>query len=112
MYAKCLMASSADRSPTAFGHVVVCRVHAKHIGHALLGDDLYGPGHTAAAKMVAGRRSSLVAPARAAFEEFARPALHAKTLGFTHPVTGKRLEFDSHWPEDFTKLYGLLKEWA
>ncbi|KAF6255708.1 pseudouridine synthase [Scenedesmus sp. NREL 46B-D3] len=77
------------------------RVHARHIGHPLLGDDLYGPGHAAAARTVVGKRSSLLPTARAAVEGFARPALHAKTLGFTHPVTQQRLAFDSEWPQDF-----------
>eukprot|EP00878_Enallax_costatus_P035005 GHUV01038964.1.p1 GENE.GHUV01038964.1~~GHUV01038964.1.p1 ORF type:complete len:301 (+),score=36.21 GHUV01038964.1:133-1035(+) len=84
------------------------RVHAKHIGHPLLGDDLYGPGHAAAAKTIINKRSSLLSSAREAIEGFGRPALHAKTLGFTHPVTGQRLEFDSIWPEDFVQLYEQL----
>ena len=33
-----------------------------------------------------------------------RQALHAKTLGFEHPVTGKRLSFDSDLPEDMQQL--------
>jgi hypothetical protein len=91
--------------------VCVCRVHARHIGHPLLGDDLYGPGHAAAARTVIGKRSSLLAAARAAVEGFARPALHAKTLGFTHPVTRQRLEFDSEWPQDFHQLHQQLLDW-
>jgi tRNA pseudouridine synthase 2 len=88
------------------------RVHAKHIGHPLLGDDLYGPGHAAASRVVIGKRSSLAGTARAAVEAFGRPALHAKTLGFTHPVTLERLEFDSDWPEDFLQLYSQLRDWT
>jgi len=93
--------------------LLVCgRVHAKHIGHPLLGDDLYGPGHAAASRVVIGKRSSLAGTARAAVEAFGRPALHAKTLGFTHPVTLERLEFDSDWPEDFLQLYSQLRDWT
>ncbi|KAF8057740.1 RNA pseudouridine synthase 2 [Scenedesmus sp. PABB004] len=84
------------------------RVHARHIGHALLGDDLYGPGHAAAARVVAGKRASLAPGARAALESFARPALHARTLSFTHPRTGERLEFDSELPPDFAELLRAL----
>jgi 23S rRNA-/tRNA-specific pseudouridylate synthase len=72
---------------------------------------LYGPGHAAAARTVIGKRSSLLAAARAAVEGFARPALHAKTLGFTHPVTRQRLEFDSEWPQDFQQLHQQLQDW-
>lgn len=88
------------------------RVHARRIGHALLGDDLYGPGHAAAARLVAGKRSSLLASARAALEQFGRPALHARTLGFTHPVSGRRLEFDSALPPDFAALLQQLEGWG
>jgi 23S rRNA pseudouridine1911/1915/1917 synthase len=33
-----------------------------------------------------------------------RQALHAKTLGFAHPVTGKWMQFDSELPEDMTQV--------
>lgn len=58
------------------------RVHMTHIGYSILGDDKYGN-------------------ARGAFH---RLALHAKTLGFVHPVTGKYMEFTSDLPEDMVKL--------
>jgi hypothetical protein len=34
-------------------------------------------------------------------EALGRPALHAKSLGFTHPITGERLQFTSDLPPDF-----------
>lgn len=74
------------------------------MGHALLGDDTYGPGNAAAAKLVAGKRSSLLPRLRALLDAFGRPALHARTLGFTHPITGQRLQFDSELPADFRQL--------
>lgn len=82
------------------------------MGNPLLGDDLYGPGRAASAKVLIGKRSSLLVAARAAVEGFARPALHAKTLGFMHPATGERLEFDSEWPDDFVQLYQQLGQWC
>lgn len=39
----------------------------------------------------------------------ARPALHAKTLGFVHPVTGAALKFNSELPEDFSAALGELR---
>lgn len=90
----------------------ICRVHAKHVGHPLLGDDVYGPNHSASSRQVVGKRSSMAAAAKAAVEGFGRPALHAKTLGFTHPVTRQRMEFDSEWPADFSQLYDTLREWS
>jgi 23S rRNA pseudouridine1911/1915/1917 synthase len=57
------------------------RVHMSHIGHPLLGDDKYGTRG-----------------------EYPRPMLHAKLLGFTHPVTGKYMEFKSPIPKDMNRL--------
>lgn len=103
---------TCDGIALTFVSCVLCRVHAKHVGHPLLGDDMYGPNHAASSRQVVGKRSSLAAAAKAAVEAFGRPALHAKTLGFTHPVTKQRLEFDSEWPEDFRQLYSSLHEWS
>ena len=36
-------------------------------------------------------------------------ALHAKTLGFTHPITKKWMSFDSDLPDDFKKILNLLE---
>lgn len=58
------------------------RVHMAYIGHPILGDVKYGT--------TSGR--------------LPRPALHAKTLGFTHPVTGKYAEFTSELPDDMKDL--------
>ncbi|MBF0175416.1 MAG: RluA family pseudouridine synthase [Magnetococcales bacterium] len=77
------------------------RVHLTHIGHPLLGDPVYGrpfqpPGHWPEAVQHQVR-------------SFARQALHATTLGFTHPITGERLAFDSPPPEDFKGLLTALR---
>ena len=43
------------------------------------------------------------------FDALPRQALHAKTLGFTHPTTGQRMEFESELPEDMAKA---LAKWT
>jgi 23S rRNA pseudouridine1911/1915/1917 synthase len=43
------------------------------------------------------------------FEALPRQALHAKTLGFTHPGTGERMQFESELPEDMTNA---LAKWT
>ena len=58
------------------------RVHMSHIGHALLGDTLYG-GDTA---------------------QINRQALHCKTIRFIHPVTEKNIIVDCDFPQDFKGL--------
>lgn len=44
-----------------------------------------------------------------ALNALGRPALHAKTLGFQHPVTGERLTFDSELPVDFQAMLEALE---
>jgi 23S rRNA pseudouridine1911/1915/1917 synthase len=79
------------------------RVHLAHIGHPLLGDMTYGAGFKASARNLADE-------AQAALEALGRQALHAATLAFVHPVTGKRLRFASPLPADMARLAAALKE--
>jgi 23S rRNA pseudouridine1911/1915/1917 synthase len=78
------------------------RVHMAHAGHALVGDPVYGGRRRA-------RRAALGAGAAAAVDAFPRQALHAATLGFTHPVTGAALRFASPLPPDMADLVALLR---
>ena len=77
------------------------RVHMAHIGHGLIGDPVYG-----------GRRKiksgALHADAAMALAQFSRQALHARVLGFVHPVTGQRLRFEMPIPLDMADLIGKL----
>ena len=77
------------------------RVHMAHIGHPLVGDPVYLRRTPAAAR-------SLPAAQREALLAFPRQALHAATLGFRHPVTGKSLSFESPLPADLATLIALL----
>lgn len=80
------------------------RVHMKHIGHTLFNDDRYGGD-----KIMKGtsftRYKQFV---ENCFKMLPRQALHAKTLGFTHPVTSEYLRFDSELPED---MQGCIEKW-
>lgn len=62
------------------------RVHMKHIGHPLVGDYIYNPDNT----------------------KLNRQALHCSKLAFTHPISGKALEFTSNLPDDMANLYASL----
>ena len=64
------------------------RVHMSHIGHPLLGDEVYG--HKEKHFNLQGQ------------------TLHAKILGFRHPATGEYIETDAPLPEYFTKLLKTL----
>ena len=66
------------------------RVHMAHIGHPLLGDEVYGPSK------------------KNRFHTNGQ-CLHAKTLGFIHPSTGEYIEVDAPLPEYFLHLIEILK---
>jgi 23S rRNA pseudouridine1911/1915/1917 synthase len=71
------------------------RVHMASLGHALIGDPVYGGSSRSHRKLLA----ELV---------FHRQALHAAQLGFTHPVTKLRLSFSSPMPADMQELFKRL----
>jgi 23S rRNA pseudouridine1911/1915/1917 synthase len=77
------------------------RVHMTHIGHPLLGDDLYGGGFKTKANHL-GPESQL------ALKALGRQALHAAVLGFEHPTTGETLRFESALPPDMQGLERAL----
>lgn len=72
------------------------RVHLKHIGHPLFNDDTYG-GDQILRGVSSGSYKHFVSNC---FELLPRHALHAKTLGFKHPVSGEFMRFDSTIPAD------------
>lgn len=75
------------------------RVHMKSIGHPLLGDEVYGAAkeNTSLEKKLKGQ----------AF--WPGQILHAKVLGFVHPVTGEYMEFDSELPDYFQTVLDYLR---
>ncbi|BBK42293.1 pseudouridine synthase [Allostella vacuolata] len=86
----------------ATGRTHQIRVHLASRGHPLVGDPVYG-------RTRSGRAASNDDAARAALDGFARQALHAATLGFSHPITGMWLEFESPLPQDIGTLLARLE---
>ena len=80
------------------------RVHMGSIGHPLFADERYGGMEIRKGTIYAKYKQFITN----CFEICPRQALHAKTLGFVHPKTGKTCRFDSPLPEDMTKL---LEKW-
>jgi 23S rRNA pseudouridine1911/1915/1917 synthase len=80
------------------------RVHMQHIGHPLFNDETYG-GDKIVKGTVFSKYKQFVDNC---FATCPRHALHAKTLGFIHPGTGKEMLFDSELPEDMGKL---IEKW-
>ncbi|MBO5174290.1 MAG: RluA family pseudouridine synthase [Eubacterium sp.] len=65
------------------------RVHMSHIGHPLLGDEIYGPVNSK-------------------FKNLQGQTLHAATIGFIHPTTEEYMEFSAPLPDYFEKLLKTL----
>ena len=70
----------------------------KHIGHTLFNDERYG-GNMILKGTTFTKYKQFVDNC---FKILPRQALHAKTLGFTHPKSGKILDFNSELPNDFS----------
>ncbi|MFD1002124.1 RluA family pseudouridine synthase [Ohtaekwangia kribbensis] len=80
------------------------RAHMKYLGHPLFNDAMYG-GNEVLKGTTFTKYKQFV---ENCFKIIPRQALHAKTLGFVHPVTKQHLQFDSELPQDFTDV---LDKW-
>jgi 23S rRNA pseudouridine1911/1915/1917 synthase len=76
------------------------RVHMQSIGHPVFNDERYG-GNRIVKGTVYSKYKQFVDNL---FGSFPRHALHAKSLGFEHPVTGKWMQFDSELPPEFQSV--------
>lgn len=81
------------------------RVHMKYLGHPLFNDKDYGGD-----KIIKGTTFTRYRQfVENCFAVCPRQALHAKTLGFTHPESGEEMFFESELPEDMT---ALVEKWT
>lgn len=80
------------------------RVHMKHIGHPLFNDSRYGGDEILRGNRTAAYKKFITN----ALEICPRQALHARTLGFVHPVTGEEMFFSAPVPPDMT---ALIEKW-
>jgi 23S rRNA pseudouridine1911/1915/1917 synthase len=81
------------------------RVHMKHIGHPLFNDLEYG-GDKILKGTTSAKYKSFI---QNCFDLLPGQALHAKTLGFTHPATGEFMQFNSELPDNYKKV---LDKWV
>ena len=80
------------------------RVHMEHIKHPLFNDERYG-GNRILKGTTFTKYNQFV---RNCFKLLPRHALHAKSLGFKHPGTGKQMYFDSQLPDD---MMHVIDKW-
>jgi 23S rRNA pseudouridine1911/1915/1917 synthase len=82
------------------------RVHLTKLGHSLLGDPVYGTPSARHTKWLA-----LPEDVRRVVETLPGQALHARVLGFAHPITGAPLRFEAPPPEAFRLLLASLQRY-
>jgi 23S rRNA pseudouridine1911/1915/1917 synthase len=86
----------------ATGRTHQIRVHFAHLGHPLIGDPVYSTR--------AGRSVARTGPTGGQIAAFPRQALHARLLGFIHPVEKRPLDFQSPLPADLRELARSLEQ--
>jgi 23S rRNA pseudouridine1911/1915/1917 synthase len=86
----------------ATGRTHQIRVHMSSRGHPIVGDPLY-------LRRIPATANALPDAVRRALLDFPRQALHAASLGFSHPRTGVALRFETPPPADMRALLGLLE---
>ena len=79
------------------------RVHLSHKGNGLIGDKKYGKQKKMKFKKINKKVEEVL-------KSFNRQALHAQSLGFTHPSKNRQIEFGSKLPQDFKKILDILKK--
>ena len=83
------------------------RVHMRYIGHPVFNDERYGGDRILKGTVFTKYRQFV----ENCFKMMPRHALHAQTLGFTHPVTGKKVSFECELPEDFRSVLGKWRHY-
>ena len=79
------------------------RVHMHHLGHALVGDPVYGNKNRISADVAAALKDRV--------RQFPRQALHAHKLAFTHPISDQQIRVSAPIPDDLCHLLDDLYEW-
>jgi 23S rRNA pseudouridine1911/1915/1917 synthase len=84
------------------------RAHMQYLGHPLFADATYGGDRIRVGQNTGAYRDFV----EHAFQLMPRQALHARSLGFVHPVSGKELFFEAELPEDFAAVLEKWRAWA
>ena len=84
------------------------RVHLQHIGHTIFNDSRYGGDRILKGTSFTKYKQFV----ENAFKILPRQALHARTLGFTHPLSGKELDFEAPVPPDMAACIAKWRDYA
>ena len=95
---ECFAGHSLIQCSLETGRTHQIRVHMQSIGHALVGDPVYG-----------AKPKLLAQPLRDAIHTLGRQALHATRLGLIHPLTQQAMQWEKEMPEDMQQLLSVLR---
>jgi len=84
------------------------RAHMKYLNHPLFNDAMYGGDKVRRGTQFAKYKSFI----KNCFDIIPRQALHAKSLGFIHPVTGEEMYFEASWPDDFQQVMNKWEDYV
>ena len=84
------------------GRLHQIRVHLQHMGHPVVGDAIYGGEQRAL-------NDADTTELKHALAQLKRQALHARVLGFEHPVTGEHLTFSAPMPTNMQRVVNALR---
>lgn len=84
------------------------RAHMKHVGHPLFNDAMYGGDKIRKGTQFAKYKAFI----HNCFELLPRQALHAKSLGFSHPESGEKLFFEAPLPEDMQQVLDRWRDYV
>ncbi|MDD2345838.1 MAG: pseudouridine synthase, partial [Bacteroidales bacterium] len=84
------------------------RAHMKHIGHPLFNDETYGGDQILKGTTFTKYKQFV----QNCFKILPRQALHAKSLGFLHPINGKEIFIDSDLPDDIQEVVDKWRHYS
>lgn len=105
---QCLRYVSLIECKLETGRTHQIRAHLKFLGHPLFNDETYGGSDIVKGTVFSKYRQFV----HNCFKIMPRQALHAKTLGFTHPATGEFMRFSSELPEDFLAVLARWQDYV
>lgn len=82
------------------------RVHLTSLGHSLMGDPVYGPPTPSQSKW-----KKLPRDVQETVLQMPGQALHARVLGFSHPMSGEKMKFEATPPKEFLELMNVLRKY-
>ncbi|RPH37178.1 RluA family pseudouridine synthase, partial [bacterium] len=82
------------------------RVHLAHVNHPVFGDPTYNGRHLIAGPGTPAQKAEV----QRLLKLMPRQALHARTISFVHPATGKVMSFESPLPEDMREVLEVLQK--